>query len=62
MVENMNFLEQNTLYIVLIISLMIWLGIFFYLIFVDKKITRLEKMILIDNPKTDKNNSGVINE
>lgn len=62
MVINMNFLEQNTLYIVLIISLMIWLGIFFYLMFVDKKITRLEKMILIDSSKTDKINSGVINE
>lgn len=58
----MNFLEQNTLYIVLIISLMIWLGIFFYLMFVDKKITRLEKIILIDSSKTDKINSGVINE
>jgi len=62
MVINMNFLEQNTLYIVLIISLMIWLGIFFYLMFVDKKITRLEKIILIDSSKTDKINSGVINE
>lgn len=58
----MNFLEQNTLYIVLIISLMIWLGIFFYLVFVDKKISRLEKMILIDSSKTDKINSGVTNE
>ncbi len=62
MVINMNFLEQNTLYIVLIISLMIWLGIFFYLVFVDKKISRLEKMILIDSSKTDNINSGVINE
>lgn len=59
----MNFLEQNTLYIVLIISLMIWLGIFIYIMFVDKKITRLEKMVLIDSKsKTDKSNSGVINE
>lgn len=58
----MNFLEQNTLYIVLIISLMIWLGIFLYMLFVDKKITKLEKMMLIDNSKSDKTNSGVINE
>lgn len=62
MVINMNFLEQNTLYIVLIISLMIWLGIFFYLMFVDKKISRLEKMILIESSKTDKINSGVVHE
>lgn len=58
----MNFLEQNTLYIVLIISIMIWLGIFFYLMFVDKKISRLEKMILIESSKTDKINSGVVHE
>lgn len=58
----MNFLEQNTLYIVLIISLMIWLGIFFYLMLVDKKISRLEKMILIESSKTDKINSGVEHE
>lgn len=62
MVINMNFLEQNTLYIVLIISIMIWLGIFFYLMFVDKKISRLEKMILIESSKTDKINSGVVHE
>jgi len=60
----MNFLEQNTLYIVLIISLMIWLGIFLYIFMVDKKISKLEKMILIDNKTNSENpqNKGVKNE
>jgi CcmD family protein len=40
----MEFLSQNTLYIVLIISLMIWAGIAFYLFRIDNKITKLEKM------------------
>jgi len=39
----MNFLEQNTLYIVLIISLMIWLGIFFYTLMIDKKNRKIRK-------------------
>jgi len=40
----MTFLEQNTLYIVLIISLMIWLGIVFYLYRIDSKVSKLEKL------------------
>jgi|GEM_PF-1344451 len=60
----MNFLEQNTLYIVLIISLMIWLGIFFYTLMIDKKIARLEKMVQFDNQTNSENsqNNGVKNE
>lgn len=38
-----NFLDKNSYYVVLIISLIIWLGIYLYLKTVDKKITRLEK-------------------
>lgn len=59
----MNFLEQNTLYIVLIISLMIWLGIFIYMLFVDRKISKIEKMFLFDSKSlSNKSNTGVINE
>jgi len=38
-----NFLEQNSLYVVLIITLLIWIGIFSYIYKIDRKITRLEK-------------------
>jgi CcmD family protein len=37
------FLSQNALYVVLVIVLIGWLGIFSYLIRLDKKISRLEK-------------------
>jgi len=39
------FFEQNSLYIVLLIALIGWVGIFFYLLRLDKKIGKLEKMI-----------------
>ncbi len=45
----MQFFEQNTLYIVLVISIIIWLGIFYYLFQIDKKITKLEKMAEVSN-------------
>jgi CcmD family protein len=41
----MEFLEQNSIYIVLIISLMIWAGIAYYLFKIDSKISKLEKMM-----------------
>ncbi|HEY9167397.1 MAG TPA: CcmD family protein [Candidatus Kryptonia bacterium] len=36
-----NFLDSHSLYVVLIIVLVIWLGIFIYLFRLDKKVTRL---------------------
>jgi CcmD family protein len=39
-----DFLSQNELYIVLIIVLICWLGLFLYLFRLDKKIKKLEKM------------------
>jgi CcmD family protein len=39
------FLSQNQLYIVLCITLLIWLGIVWYLIRLDKKIGQLEKQL-----------------
>ncbi|MBI5475155.1 MAG: CcmD family protein [Ignavibacteriales bacterium] len=38
------FLSQNALYIVLLIVLIGWVGIFSYLLRLDKKMTKLEKM------------------
>ncbi len=37
------FMTQNPLYIVLLIVLICWLGIFTYVVRIDKKITRLEQ-------------------
>lgn len=43
---------------------MIWLGIFFYTLMIDKKIARLEKMVQFDNQTNSENsqNNGVKNE
>jgi CcmD family protein len=37
-----SFLEKNSYYVVLIITLLIWLGMFFYLFRIDKKIQKIE--------------------
>jgi CcmD family protein len=42
------FLNQNQLYIVLCITMLIWLGIVWYLIRLDKKIGQLEKQLKKD--------------
>ncbi len=36
------FLEQNALYVVMLIVLMIWTGLFVYLLRIDRKIKELE--------------------
>ncbi len=40
-----NFLEQNQLYVVLIVVLIIWLGFVILLFRIDKKLQVLEKII-----------------
>jgi CcmD family protein len=37
------FLEQNSLFVVLLVVLMIWTGLFFYLLRIDKRVSKLEK-------------------
>jgi CcmD family protein len=37
------FLEKNSYYVVLIISLIVWLGIFLYMMNVSRKVSELEK-------------------
>jgi CcmD family protein len=37
------FLEQNSYYVVLIITLLIWIGIFYYMTSIDRKLKKLEK-------------------
>lgn len=39
----MDFIEQNSYYVVLIITLIIWTGIFLYMLSIDKKLKKLEK-------------------
>lgn len=38
-----SFLQKNTFYVVLIITLIIWLGIFLYMFTLNKKVSALEK-------------------
>ncbi len=42
------FLNQNPMYIVLIITLLIWSGIVWYLVRIDKKIGQIEKRLKKD--------------
>ena len=37
------FLDKNSIYIVLIIALIIWIGLFTYVFKIDKKIKKLEE-------------------
>lgn len=38
-----DFLETNSMYVVLLIVLIIWIGIYGYIWKIDKKLTKLEK-------------------
>jgi CcmD family protein len=39
----MSFIEQNSYYVVLGITLILWLGLFLYMLSVEKRIKRIEK-------------------
>jgi CcmD family protein len=41
----MDFLQNNAIYIVMIIVLIVWAGIFFYLLSLDKRIKIVEKEV-----------------
>ena len=47
-----DFLRNNAIYIVMIIVLIVWVGIFFYLLNLDKRIKIIEKEI--DGDKYEK--------
>ncbi|MBT8380625.1 MAG: CcmD family protein [Ignavibacteria bacterium] len=40
------FLQNNALYIVMIIVLIVWAGIFFYMLSLDKRIKNVEKELV----------------
>jgi CcmD family protein len=44
------FLQNNALYIVMIIVLIVWAGIFFYMLSLDKRIKSVEKEINNQKP------------
>lgn len=48
-----NFLQNNSLYVVLIIVLIIWFGISLFLFLSEKKLSRIEKKL--DNLIEEKN-------
>jgi len=43
-----NFLQDNAIYIVMIIVLIVWVGIFFYMFALDKRLKSIEKEITGD--------------
>ncbi|MCW8824203.1 MAG: CcmD family protein [Ignavibacteriaceae bacterium] len=43
-----NFLQDNAIYIVMIIVLIVWIGIFFYMLTLDKRLKSIEKEIIGD--------------
>jgi CcmD family protein len=42
------FLNQNQMYIVLVITMLIWTGIVWYLVRLDKKVGKIEKQLKKD--------------
>lgn len=50
-----NFLNDNSIYVVLIIALISWFGIFIYLLKTEKILKRLEKQITLKIQSGDKN-------
>lgn len=40
-----NFLNQNSLYIVMLIVLLVWIGIFLFVYKLDKKVKKIEERI-----------------
>ena len=45
----MEFLEKNPLYVVAVIAAVIWLGFFYFLMRLDKRISKLEKEYLLSH-------------
>lgn len=49
-----SFLVQNSIYVVLIIVLIIWGGISFVLLSLDRKVTNLEKKVIVNSDNVKK--------
>jgi CcmD family protein len=42
----MEFLEYNSIYVVLFITLVIWLGLGYFMWSIDRKVSKLEKIVI----------------
>jgi|APTNR8051073442_1049403.scaffolds.fasta_scaffold04382_4 hypothetical protein len=51
-----NFLNDNSIYVVLVVALINWFGLFIYLMKTESKLNKLEKQISLNNTSdVDKN-------
>ncbi|PKL81307.1 MAG: CcmD family protein [Ignavibacteriae bacterium HGW-Ignavibacteriae-4] len=51
-----NFLNDNSIYVVLVVALINWFGLFIYLMRTESKLNKLEKQISLNNSSTEKKN------
>lgn len=51
-----NFLNDNSIYVVLVVALINWLGLFIYLMRTESKLNRLEKQISLNNSSAENKN------
>lgn len=57
----LSFLDHNSLYIVLFILLVIWFGIFMFLLNTDKRLKHIEEELNSQNNLEDKKNFNTTN-
>lgn len=55
MSELFSFLDKNSIYIVLAILIVIWFGIYMFLLNTDKRLRRIEAELDLQNSSDDKN-------
>jgi len=53
--ELLSFLDKNSIYIVLAILIVIWFGIYMFLLNTDKRLRRIEAELDLQNSSDDKN-------
>ncbi|MFA7325406.1 MAG: CcmD family protein [Candidatus Kapaibacterium sp.] len=51
-----NFLNDNSIYVVLVVALINWFGLFIYLMRTESKLNKLEKQISLNNSSAEKKN------
>jgi hypothetical protein len=51
-----NFLNDNSIYVVLVVALINWFGLFIYLMRTESKLNKLEKQISLNNSSTESKN------
>lgn len=51
-----NFLNDNSIYVVLVVALINWFGLFIYLMRTESKLNKLEKQISLNNSSAESKN------